>query len=60
MGLKDFFKRWSQQSDAQAIEREQQRLDGEDYEARKDDAMISSSFAGGEAMQASDEERADN
>ena len=60
MGLKDFFKRWSQKSDADAIAREQQKLDGEDYEARKDDAVISSSFAGGEAIQAADEELADD
>jgi hypothetical protein len=60
MGLKDFFKRWSQKSDSDAIAREQQKLTGEDYEARKDDALISSSFAGGESMQAADEELAED
>ena len=60
MGLKDFFKRWSQRSDAEVLEREQRHLDGEDYEARKDDAVISRSFAGGEAIEAADEELADD
>ena len=60
MGLKDFFKRWSQKSDADAMAREEQRLEGEDYEARKDDAYIERSFAGGEAIEAADEELADD
>jgi hypothetical protein len=60
MGLKDFFKRWSQKSDADAIARQQQGLAGEDFEARKDDASISKSFAGGESMEAADEELADD
>lgn len=32
----------------------------EDYEARKDDAFVSSTFAGGEAAEAADEELADD
>jgi hypothetical protein len=60
MGLKDFFKRWSRQNDADAIARQEQGLAGEDYEARKDDMYIERSFAGGEATQAADEELADD
>jgi hypothetical protein len=60
MGLKDFFKRWSQKSDADAMTRDRQGLAGEDYEARKDDAYISKSFAGGESKEAADEELADD
>ena len=60
MGLMDFFKRWSKQNDADAITRDRQGLAGEDYEARKDDAAISGSFAGSEAMEAADEELADD
>ena len=51
MGLKDFFKRRTSSDDGRA---------NEDYEARKDDAFIASTFAGGEAMEAAaDEERED-
>ena len=32
----------------------------EDYEARKDDAFVASTFAGGEAKEAADEELADD
>ena len=59
MGLLDFFKRWSKQSDADALARAERRID-EDYEAQKDDVFIKSSFAGGEAMDAADEELADD
>ena len=32
----------------------------DDYEARKDDAFVQSTFAGGEAMDAADEELSDD
>jgi hypothetical protein len=51
MGLKDLFSRWSKSSDKDALERAGQG-DHEDYEAKKDDAFISSDFAGAEAKDA--------
>jgi hypothetical protein len=59
MGIKDIFKRWSKAEDADAEARSTQGID-EDYEATKDDAMISSSFAGGEATEAAGAELADD
>ena len=51
MGLKDLLKRLMPSDDAPA---------NDDYEARKDDAFVSSTFAGGEAMDAADEELTDD
>ena len=58
MGLKDLFRRWSKERDADALaraEREstmterEREIDQEDYEARKDDLRIGGSWAGAEA-----------
>ena len=51
MGLRDLFKRRTSSDEARA---------NDDYEARKDDAFISSTFAGGEAMDAADDELDDD
>ena len=51
MGIMDLLKRWMSSDNARA---------NDDYEARKDDAFVSSTFAGGEAMEAADEELADD
>jgi len=51
MGLMDILKRLMPSSDAPA---------NDDYEARKDDAFISSTFAGGEAMDVADDELSDD
>jgi hypothetical protein len=59
MGLKDFFKRWSQRDDADAIEREVLGVD-EDYEAMKDDIAISGTVPGAMASEAAREELADD
>ena len=50
MGLMDFFKRLMSSDNARP---------NEDYEARKDDVFIKSTFAGGEAMEAADEDLAE-
>jgi len=59
MGLKDFFKRWSQKNSDDAIAREQLGVD-EDYEAMKDDAAISGMVPGAMASEAARDELEDN
>lgn len=59
MGLKDFFKRWSRESDAEAEEHRDLGVD-EDYEAMKDDAAISGMVPGAAASEAAREELADD
>jgi hypothetical protein len=65
VGLRDLVTRWRPSADEQAIERaeEQTRMipyerdvDREDYEAKKDDAYIGRTFAGGEAEDAARED----
>jgi hypothetical protein len=59
MGLKDLFQRWSKGEDARAVEsaEEESRLtpseravDGEDFEARKDDHLAGRDPAGADAL----------
>jgi len=61
MSLKDFFKRWSKAEDDRAIERAvedsrgtayERDLEQEDFEARKQDLSVGSSFAGSAAEDA--------
>lgn len=59
MGLKDFFKRWSKEGDAEAEERRELGVD-EDYEAMKDDAAISGMVPGAMASEAAREELEDD
>ena len=58
MGLKDFFKRWSQHEDADAEARASEGID-EDYEAMKDDAAISGTVPGAAASEAARDELED-
>jgi hypothetical protein len=55
MGLKDFFQRWSKGEDARVTERAEEEsgltgheraVDGEDFEARKDDLLAGRGLAG--------------
>jgi hypothetical protein len=64
MGLKDLFSRWSRGEDERALERaelesrmtaEERAADREDYEARKVDTAVESSWAGSEANAAADD-----
>jgi hypothetical protein len=61
MSLKDFFKRWSKAENDRAIERAvedsrgtayERDLEQEDFEARKQDLRVGSSFAGSAAEDA--------
>lgn len=65
MGLKELFQRWTKSSDQDALaktERESQmtpqerELDGEDYEAHKDDVLLGQSYAGSAAEQVVEDE----
>jgi hypothetical protein len=55
MGLKDIFKRLTKPDGAA-----DNRGANDDYEAQKDDAFIASTFAGGEAIEAADDELSDD
>jgi hypothetical protein len=61
MGLRDLFRRWSTERDADALARaegesgmteREREIDQEDYEARKDDVVIGGSWAGSAAEDA--------
>ena len=61
MGLKDLFRRWSEKREADALARaesesgmteREREIDQEDFEARKDDAVIGGSWAGSAAEDA--------
>jgi len=65
MGLKDLFSRWSKGEDRRAIQRAQlesqmtpheRAVDGEDFEARKDDTAAGSSWAGSAAAEAASDD----
>ena len=69
MGLKDLFSRWSKGEDNRAIERAEaesrmtpleRAVDGEDFEARKDDTAATSGWAGSQAAAAASEEDSDS
>ena len=65
MGLKAFFQRWSKAEDAAAIERAEEEsrmtpyereVDREDFEARKDDLLITRNPAGAGAEETAAED----
>ena len=69
MGLKDLFSRWSKGEDQRAVERAEREshmtpyeraVDGEDFEARKDDIAATSGWAGSEAAAVASEEDSDS
>jgi hypothetical protein len=58
MGLKDLWSRWSKGEDKRVLERaeleskmtpHERAVESEDFEARKDDTAVASSWAGSEA-----------
>jgi hypothetical protein len=65
MGLKELFSRWSKKEDQRAIENAKLESDmtpaeratnGEDFEARKEDLAVGSSFAGSGAEAAASDD----
>ena len=65
MGLKELFSRWSKKEDQRAIENAkleaemtpaERTVNGEDFEARKDDVAASSGYAGSDAEAAASDE----